>query len=158
MKNGRPIDLYPLLAAMDHPISHDKIHFEKVFCQGHWTQQGDFGFWNCKGASQLEDLSKLIRPLILNRKKSDVLNLPPKIRKEHVVNLNSSELLGFDHRLSLIIDNYQFRIRCGLVQSDAESLAVLSALRQISAEFKLPSVTAAATRYVPASILSNITE
>jgi len=36
MKNGRPSQLYPLLAAMDHPIARDQRQFEERNCQGHW--------------------------------------------------------------------------------------------------------------------------
>ena len=41
--------------------------------------------------------------------------------------------------LLLVIDDYRQRVAQGLVRSDAESLAVLTALRQIAAEFKLPA-------------------
>tara|TARA_B100001175_G_scaffold6396_1_gene4944 strand:- start:29 stop:454 length:426 start_codon:yes stop_codon:yes gene_type:complete len=36
MKNGRPDQLFPLLAAIDHPIARDQRLYEERYCQGHW--------------------------------------------------------------------------------------------------------------------------
>ncbi len=141
MKNGRPSQLYPLLLAMGHPLSSDQRAFEQKFCQGYWQDIQGRRVWNSSGASHLSELSRLIRPFILYRSKQKLLGLPPKIREEHSVALNSKELLGFDHRLQLAIDDYHHRVEQGLACSNAEALAVLTALRQISAEFKLPAVS-----------------
>jgi len=140
MKNGRPDQLYPLLAAIDHPLARDQRKFEERFCQGHWRDQGGQRRWYSRGASDLDALGKLTRPLVLHRRKQTLLGLPPKRRQEHRVVLTEPESRGFDHRLALVTDNYRHRVQQGLVRSDAESLAVLTALRQIAAEFKLPAV------------------
>ncbi|WP_320666670.1 DEAD/DEAH box helicase [Prochlorococcus sp. MIT 1307] len=141
IKNGRPIELYPLLAAMNHPLGEDQRAFEENFCQGHWREHGAHRIWDCSGASNMQELRKLIRPLVLNRCKDGCFGLPPKIREEHFISLSASEARGFEHRLSLVLDEYRSRVQKGLVKSDSESLVILSALRQISAEFKLPSVS-----------------
>ena len=141
MKNGRPIELYPLLAAIQHPLAENQRTFEKYFCQGHWREHHSRLIWDCRGASNLGELRRLVRPLMLHRKKQGCLNLPPKVRKEHTVCLSKAESRGFDHRLTLVLDEYRRRVQEGLVQSEAESLVVLTALRQIAAEYKLPSVS-----------------
>jgi len=140
MKNGRPVQLYPLLAAMDHPIARDQRQFEERYCQGHWRDQHGQRRWQSSGATQLEELRRLTRPLILHRRKAQVLALPPKQRREHRIVLEDAEARGFDHRINLVVEDYRCRARRGEVRSDAEPLAVLTALRRISAEFKLPSV------------------
>jgi SNF2 family DNA or RNA helicase len=140
MKNGRPDQLYPLLAAIDHPLARDQLEFEKRFCQGHWQEHSGRRRWQAKGANDLEDLRRLTRPLVLHRRKQALLGLPPKLRQEHPIFLAEKESRGFDHRLALVIEDYRHRVQQGLVRSDAESLAVLTALRQIAAEFKLPAV------------------
>ena len=140
MKNGRPDQLYPLLAAIDHPLARDQRGFEQYFCNGHWREQGGRQRWDASGASHLEELRRLTRPLVLHRRKQKLLGLPPKRREHHLVSLADSEARGFDHRLAVVVDDYRHRIRHGLVRSDAESLAVLTAIRQIAAEFKLPAV------------------
>ncbi len=141
MKNGRPSELYPLLAAIDHPLASNQRDFEKKFCCGHWKQMNGRRTWDSTGASNLIELRRLVQPVILNRFKKSILELPPKLRQEYPVVLPPEERKGFEHRLTLIVDDYRFRIEQGLVNSDAESLVVLSALRQISAEFKLPAVS-----------------
>ncbi len=141
MKNGRPIELFPLLAAIDHPLAADQRTFEKHFCKGHWRKHGPHFIWDCLGASNLEELRRLVRPLILSRRKDACFGLPPKVREQHLISLAKPEACGFDYRLSMVLEEYRDRVQKGLVQSDAESLAVLTALRQISAEYKLPAVS-----------------
>ena len=138
MKNGRPDQLYPLLAAIDHPIARDQRAFEELFCQGHWREEGGRRRWQAKGATQLEELRRLTRPLVLHRRKQQVLALPPKQRCVHPIALEEAEARGLDHRVAQVVDDYRRRVREGLVRSDAEAFAVLTALRRIGAEFKLP--------------------
>ena len=139
MKNGRPSQLYPLLAAIDHPIARDQRLFEERYCQGHWREGRSGKRWQAVGSSQLEELRQLTRPLILHRRKQQVVDLPPKQRRMHAIGLSAEERIGFDHRVDLVIDEYRRRARLGEVRRDAEHLAVLTALRQIAAEFKLPA-------------------
>ncbi len=140
IKNGRPIQLYPLLAALGHPLTEDQEQYEKYFCNAHWGERSGKKIWNVEGASNLLELHRLIIPLILKRNKKKILGLPPKVRRYYPIALDSSARRGFNHRLSLVIDHYRDRVKRGLVNSEAESLAVLNSLRQISAEFKLCKV------------------
>ena len=139
MKNGRPKQLFPLLAAIDHPIALDQRQYEALYCQGHWREGRGRQQWEAGGASQLEDLRKLTRPLILHRRKKQVLDLPPKHREQHPIALAEAESLGYDHRVDLVVEDYRRRVALGQVRTDAECLAVLTAMRQIAAEFKLPA-------------------
>ena len=139
MKNGRPIQLFPLLAAIDHPLARDQHQYEERYCQGHWQEQRGQRRWQASGASQLEELRKLSRPLILHRRKHQVIDLPPKLRRDHPIALTDEQSRGFDHRVDLVVEDYRRRVRLGEVRSDAESLAVLTSLRRIAAEFKLPA-------------------
>ena len=139
MKNGRPAQLFPLLAAMDHPIARDQRLFEERYCQGHWRERQGGRQWQANGASQLEELRRLTRPLILHRRKSQVLDLPPKRRRHQRSWLTPVESRGFDHRVDLIVEDYRRRVSLGEVRSDAEPLALLTGLRRIAAEFKLPA-------------------
>ena len=146
IRNGRPIQFFPLLAAMDHPLARDQRSFEEIFCQGHWSEQGGQRRWRADGASRLEELRRLTRPLVLHRNKQQVLGLPPKQRRCHGVSLAADQALGFDHRMRLVVDDYRRRVQLGEVRSDAESLAVLTSLRMIAAEFKLPAAQALVER------------
>ncbi|MEB3263049.1 MAG: DEAD/DEAH box helicase, partial [Synechococcus sp.] len=142
MKNGRPAQLFPLLAAIGHPLAQDQRRYEELFCQGHWREQGGVRVWQAQGASRLEELRRLTRPLLLHRAKHDCLDLPPKHRHRIPVELEEAQGLGFQHRLQACVDDYRRRAAQGRVRRDAEALAVLTALRRIASDHKLPAATA----------------
>lgn len=143
MKNGRPSQLFPLLAAIGHPLARDQRAFEERYCQGHWREQpGGVRHWQAVGATHLEELHRFTRPLLLHRRKADCLDLPPKQRHLLPVELAQAEAQGFQHRLQLTVDEYRRRAAAGEVRRDAEALAVFTALRQIGAEYKLPAAAA----------------
>ena len=139
MKNGRPAQLFPLLAAIGHPLAADQRAFEERYCHGHWCDAGGVRHWQALGATHLEELHRLTRPLLLHRRKQDCLDLPPKCRRLVPLQLSELEGQGFQHRLALVVDDYRRRAAAGLVRRDAEALAVFTALRQIAAEYKLPA-------------------
>lgn len=139
MKNGRPVQLFPLLAAIGHPLAMDQRGFEELFCAGHWRESAGVRHWHALGASHLGELQRLIRPLVLHRSKQQCLDLPPKIRSLVPVQLDEVQGRGFQHRLQLVVDDYRLRAARGDVRRDAEALAVLTALRRIGAEYKLPA-------------------
>jgi SNF2 family DNA or RNA helicase len=141
MKNGRPAQLFPLLAAVDHPLARDQRHYEELFCQGHWREQGGRRVWQATGASRLDELQRLIRPLVLHRRKQDCLDLPPKRRRLVPVQLSDAELIGFEHRRERTLEEYRRRAARGEVHRDAESLALLTALRRIASDHKLPAAS-----------------
>ncbi len=149
MKNGRPAQLFPLLAAIDHPLARDRTAFEEQFCQGHWSERRGRRLWQANGASNLAELQRLIRPLLLHRRKQDCLDLPPKNRRHHPVQLDEARGRGFQHQLQRRVLDYRRRAARGEVRRDAEVLAVLTALRQIGSDHKLP-----ATRDLVASLLA----
>lgn len=139
MKNGRPVQLFPLLAAIDHPLARDQRRYEELFCQGHWRERQGRRHWQANGASNLAELQRLIRPLVLHRRKQDCLDLPPKHRRFQPVLLTAAEAQGLQHRLDRRVDDYRRRAARGEVRREAELLAVLTALRQISSHYKLPA-------------------
>jgi SNF2 family DNA or RNA helicase len=139
MKNGRPAQLHPLLAAIDHPLGRDQRAFEERYCQGHWRERGGRRLWQADGACHLEELQGLLRPLLLHRSKGQCLDLPPKQRRLHPVELEAAAAKGFRHRLESRVDEYRRRAALGEVRSDAEALAVLTSLRLIGSHYKLPA-------------------
>ncbi len=142
MKNGRPAQLFPLLAAIGHPLGRDQHAFEATFCQGHWSERGGRRHWQAGGAARLEDLHRLTAPLLLHRRKQDCLDLPPKRRLLQPVELSDDLARGHRHRLDAMVDDYRRRAARGEVRRDAEPLAMLTALRRIGAEYKLPAAVA----------------
>lgn len=137
MKNGRPAQLYPLLAAIGHPLADDQWAFEQRYCAGHWLEQGGRRQWVARGASALPELQRLLRPLVLHRRKQDCLDLPPKTRHRIAVELSADQAHAFDGALQACVRDYRRRCALGEVRRDAEALAVLTALRQLASQHKL---------------------
>ena len=142
MKNGRPVQLYPLLAAIGHPLAQDQRAYELRYCAGHWREQGGRRIWCAQGASHLEELQRLVRPLLLHRRKQDCLDLPPKQRHHWPVQLAPVQAEAFDQAVALQLRDYRLRASLGEVRRDAESLAMLTALRQLASAHKLPAAAA----------------
>lgn len=139
IKNGRPIQLLPLLMAIGHPLARDRRAYEELFCNGHWREAASRMVWDCQGASRLEELQRLLRPQLLFRRKADCLDLPPKLRCFRPVVLAVSQQKRLDQMLQQRVENYRQRVAAGLVRSDAESLALLTAMRRLTALQKLPA-------------------
>lgn len=142
MKNGRPAQLLPLLAAIGHPLAQDPFGFEQRYCDGHWRDEGGRRVWQARGATRLDELQRLVRPLLLHRRKQDCLDLPPKLRQLLPVELGPAQAWAFDQAFQQWLEHYRQRARRGLVRRDAEALAALTALRQLASQHKLPAAHA----------------
>jgi SNF2 family DNA or RNA helicase len=142
MKNGRPVQLLPLLEAIGHPLAQDRRRFEERYCQGHWREQGGRRVWQATGASQLDELQRLVRPLLLHRRKEQCLDLPPKQRRLLPVQLQEPVAARYERCLQRCVDDYRRRAARGEVRRDAEALAVLTSLRRIGSRAKLPQARA----------------
>lgn len=73
---NRPLDLFALLRAIRHPLGDDQLAFALRYCAAF---QSAFG-WDMNGASNLDELHEKLADVLLRRKKSAVLDLPPKLR------------------------------------------------------------------------------
>jgi hypothetical protein len=71
MKNGRPANLYPLLAGIRHPVASNKTNFEKRYCDAKKTR---FCAWDISGASNLEELRSVIGSHLLRKTKVCILS------------------------------------------------------------------------------------
>jgi SNF2 family DNA or RNA helicase len=142
MKNGRPAQLFPLLAAIGHPLAQDRRSFEERYCGGHWRERAGRRIWQADGATRLEELRRLVRPLLLHRRKQQCLDLPPKQRIVRVVTLEEAAALRFQRSLEGSVADYRRRASRGEVRRDAEALAAFTALRRIGSVHKLPATAA----------------
>lgn len=73
---NRPLDLFPLLRAMGHPLGDDLMRYAVRYCAAFQTEWG----WDMGGASHLEELHERLGGVFLRRTKDEVLDLPPKLR------------------------------------------------------------------------------
>ena len=73
---NRPRDLYQLLKAIGHPVASRFYKFARRYCGAYHNGHG----LDTNGASNLDELSLMIAGVMLRRAKSEVLDLPEKVR------------------------------------------------------------------------------
>jgi SWI/SNF-related matrix-associated actin-dependent regulator 1 of chromatin subfamily A len=84
---NRPKDLFNLLRCVGHPSARSFLSFAKRYCDAY---RNDYG-WVTTGASNLDELSLLMKEVSIRRKKEEVLDLPPKIRSWVPVDISGSK-------------------------------------------------------------------
>lgn len=81
---NRPIELYPVLRSLFPTFLGEKYQsyydFAYKFCAAY---QGNFGF-DCTGASNLEELSEILRPIMIRRLKSEVMKDLPAVTYDKI--------------------------------------------------------------------------
>ena len=145
IKNGRPINLLPLLLACSHSLARDKDHYQKYFCN---AQQKNIGngrtAWDVTGAAHLNELAKKTEDVMLRRKKSECINLPPKIRQQIPVELEASAAKAYRGKIDELIQDYRDRAERGEVDEATEALVTLNILRKIGSQYKaVPAIAMA---------------
>lgn len=73
MRNGRPRNLFPLLKAINHPLTRNKTGYEVRYCAAGPTA---FSQWDASGASNLSELNQRTKSAIIRHLKDDCLDLP----------------------------------------------------------------------------------
>ena len=77
---NRPIELFNILKAIEHPLGEKRTFYSKRYCGAHLrVLKNGIRFMDEKGATNLGELRSLIKRSILRRKKEEVLDLPKKI-------------------------------------------------------------------------------
>ncbi len=84
---NRPKDLFNLFRCVGHPASRSFLSFAKRYCDAY---RNDYG-WVTTGASNLDELSLLMKEVSIRRMKNEVLNLPPKVRSWVPVDISGSK-------------------------------------------------------------------
>ncbi|MBD2778649.1 DEAD/DEAH box helicase [Iningainema tapete] len=110
IKNGRPINLFPLLYALDHPLALNQREYEKHYCNAHYKDVGKKTVWDTTGASYLAELSEKTKDIILRRTKDECLpELPAKTRFLEEIELESGQRAEYDEFVRLLVDDYKQR-------------------------------------------------
>ena len=137
IKNGRPINLYPLLLLFKHPLSINKKDYERKYCNAYFAKYANKNIWVNTGASNLSELSKNTSNVILRRLKKDCLNLPKKIRSissvQWISNLEKQYFQMFKERWS----EHERKLKAGDIKQGSEALVKIGILRQCSSYFKI---------------------
>jgi SWI/SNF-related matrix-associated actin-dependent regulator of chromatin subfamily A-like protein 1 len=132
---NRPKELFSLLRMTGHPLGQNWYQFGVRYCAARAGQGGmDFN-----GCSNMGELTAKIGNVYLKRMKTEVLNLPPKIRGPHVIDLDDSELRAYRKAVADMLG----RLDVAEVGEDGEPkegcvLAELNALKLQTARAKMP--------------------
>uniref|UniRef100_A0A8C8R5D6 Zinc finger RANBP2-type containing 3 n=1 Tax=Pelusios castaneus TaxID=367368 RepID=A0A8C8R5D6_9SAUR len=79
---GRPEELFMQIEALFPKRFGTWIEYAKKYCNAHVRFFGKRSQWDCKGASNLDELHQLLSNIMVRRLKNEVLTqLPPKIRQ-----------------------------------------------------------------------------
>lgn len=139
IKNGRPINLFPLLQITQHPLAADPWEFQKYYCNAHHKAIGSKSIWDNTGAAHLDELSKKTEDVILRRKKAECLDLPPKLRSLVPILLEGEAGKNYRQEIDRYISDYREREKRGELKEGAEALVTINALRKIGSLYKVPA-------------------
>jgi SNF2 family DNA or RNA helicase len=139
IKNGRPINLYPLLLAINSPIVESKNEYEVRYCGASLkrfrikdVKTNEYTIrevWDTTGATNLPELHERLKPHMLRRLKKDCLNLPPKIRTLQEVELDEATQLQYDTTFKLLRSEWKRRLDAGEIKGTGDVLVLLNNLR-----------------------------
>lgn len=171
---NRPIELYPLLKAIGHPIAADWYSYAMKYCGAfkqsavRWVrvngkpQRKAFYFLNVGGATNLPELGEKIKSVYLRRTKKELKNLPEKISNEVIVSLSPAHIKKYnsawstylayldsmkDELLEELGSQDEFDVKMEKVVS-AKHLVELQKFRQITSEAKIERVVSDALRMI----------
>jgi SNF2 family DNA or RNA helicase len=136
MKNGRPVNMYPLLKAVRSPLALTKGWFDKRYCD---AQPGAFTAWDTSGASNLDELGRRVRPVMLRRMKADCLDLPAKTRVMRDAEQTAETKRLYSETLTASMNRYTERQLRGEVSEESEALVRFGFMRQASSVAKVQS-------------------
>ncbi|WP_375514255.1 DEAD/DEAH box helicase [uncultured Nostoc sp.] len=145
IKNGRPVNLYPLLFAVNHPLAADKWAYERHYCNAGHKYVGKKAVWDNTGAAHLDELAYKTEDVILRRTKAECLTeLPAKTRLFKEAECEASAAKSYQETIRSLVDDYRRRAKLGEVDENAEALVTLNFLRKVGSEFKVQSAIALA--------------
>lgn len=136
-RSGRPRNLFPILKAIKHPLSFDRVAFSTRYCDLKSTR---FTKYDDSGAKNLDELHLLTKDYILQRKKRDCIDLPPFTRVFRDIEPTKEELNDFVLDIELLKKDYYRRLNNGEIKSGGEKLVFLGHIRRVASAAKLNSV------------------
>lgn len=127
IKNGRPINLLPLLEAVRHTLSQDKTYFHRRYCaakQTPWTR------WDVSGASNLPELYDRTKDVMIRKTKAECLDLPDKLRVLREVEVSKVAEQLYKKTLEELREKYLQRVADGTINGGSEAFVLFGQLRQ----------------------------
>ena len=140
IKNGRPINIFPLLEAVRHELSQDSRYFQLRYCNAHLRQIGrKVKFWDTSGAGYLQELHDKIKNVMIRRTKKECLDLPEKLRVLREADFSPDAISNYNETLYNLRKKYKDRVESGEIKEDAEAMVMLQHLAHAGAIGKVDS-------------------
>ena len=130
MKNGRPINLLPLLVAAKHELSKDVRYFHIRYCN---ARPSRFSRWDTTGAAHLDELAIKVKDVMIRKTKSECLDLPEKLRVIRKAELSKESEKLYKDTLAELKRKYEERISRGDIVGGGEALVMLGQLAHAGA-------------------------
>lgn len=132
IKNGRPINLFPLLKATNHELAKNKRDFETYFCAAKATR---FCPWDVSGAAHLDELHARTKNVMFRRTKAQCLDLPEKVRMMRAAEVTGDALKTW--KQSFVDAQFEYEQNQGM--GKGEALVLLGKLRKAASIAKIES-------------------
>lgn len=126
MNNGDPLNTFPLLSAVKHPMGRDIKEFRRHYCRGKGSHLDELH----------QHIAKSNQPCLLRRLKKDCLDLPLKTRILRTAEISKAANATYMKRFNELRDEYHERIAAGLISSEGEFLVMLTHLRHAASYAK----------------------
>mmetsp|Transcript_44442 Transcript_44442/g.53762 ORF Transcript_44442/g.53762 Transcript_44442/m.53762 type:complete len:1042 (-) Transcript_44442:49-3174(-) len=146
MKNGKPLNLFPLLRAVRHPFGDNQKAYEIHFCAARDKMVGrNKTIWCNNGSSNLTLLNSHISAHVFYLTKEDALkDLPPRTREYRKVAVNSSYKVQYENAMNRLAKVYE-NVTDTLNDSNSEAvLGAFAMVRQTAAFAKIDATVALA--------------
>lgn len=125
IKNGRPVNLYPLLKACNHPLAANKSAYEKRYCAAKETR---FTKWDVSGAAHLDELHAKTKDVLFRKTKAECLDLPALTRVKREAEVTAEQAAAYSEVRERVVAMIQERKATGTLKG-SEALELLTALR-----------------------------
>ena len=139
MKNGQPINLFPLLQAVRHELAMNTHYFQVRYCKAHRQEiikrnKEVISFWDNSGSSHLVELHEKIKPAMIRRTKKECLPfLPEKTRVMREATFAAEAKKSYQQALKELRDKYEAKVKAGIIVGDAEAMVMLGHLAHAGA-------------------------
>lgn len=134
MRNGRPIEAFPLLRAIRHEIAEDKKEYEKRYCAAHLADKGRATVWDVSGAAHMDEWYEKTRNAVIRRLKKECLDLPEKTRVFRECEVAREDRERYEATLVAKCDEYYARVEEGRRQRDEIAARYREQYRRIEAD------------------------
>lgn len=127
IKNGKPVNVMPLLMAAEHETVKDLSHYQIHYCNARKTP---WSRWDCSGARNLTELHARTKDVMFGKKKEECLNLPEKIRQK--VKVNVADQTKYHEEINELIRQFNIAIPDPMAMTRQQAVGFMMKARRLA--------------------------